>query len=251
MIKDFIKSIRKTNYPSTQTFFAGISLASVFLLIFSSDLRAQDNSNHAPKTIVWKIDNLHQIDGHKPTVIGAPLIIEDSNEKSVSFNGINDGLVFSKIPLEGWDQFTIEVLFKPDGNGPGAPRFIHFQDKEANRGTLEVRLTPERMWYLDTFLKNGKTNAGLTLIDSSLLHPANQWYWVALSYDGKKMASYVNGIKELEGDINFAPLTQGEISVGVRLNKVSWFKGLIREIRFHPKALNSSMLQKNGKTNPG
>jgi hypothetical protein len=83
-------------------------------------------------------------------------------------------------------------------------------------------------------LKNGKTNKGFTLIDSTKLHPVNKWYWAALVYDGKKMRSYINGQKELEGELDFPAMTKGKISLGVRLNKVNWFKGQIREIRFHP-----------------
>ena len=32
--------------------------------------------------------------------------------------------------------------------------------------------------------------------------------------------------------------TKGNISLGVRLNKVNWFKGQIREIRFHSEVLD-------------
>lgn len=97
---------------------------------------------------------------------------------------------------------------------------------------------------MDTFLKNGKTGKGLTLIDSSKLHQANGWYCVALIYDGKRMFSYVNGIKELEGDINISVFKSGSIWLGVRLNKVDWFKGRISEVRFHSAALDPTTLQK-------
>lgn len=216
------------------------------LMISSLNLFAQSRPNSASKTIVWKMDKLNRIGGYKPFVIGNPVIIKDKAGKSLSFNGVNDGLIIQKIPIQGWPKFTIEVLFKPDGDGPAAPRFIHFEDKELNRGTLEARITPGKLWYLDTFLKNGTTGKGLTLINSNLLHPTDQWYWIALSYDGNKMTSYVNGVKELEGHSNFTALNSGEISIGVRLNKINWFKGLIREIRFHPEALSPSALQIQG-----
>jgi hypothetical protein len=58
------------------------------------------------------------------------------------------------------------------------------------------------------------------------------------------MYSYINGQKELEGEIDFPPMTKGNISLGVRLNKVNWFKGQIREIRFHPEELESNNLQR-------
>lgn len=196
------------------------------------------------KTITWKIQDPKRIGDFKPTILGNPLITRDATGTALSFNGVNDGLVIPTIPIEGWTRFTIEVLFNPAADGPTDPRFIHFQDKDLNRGTFEVRVTPKGSWYLDAFLKNGKTSEGLTLIDSTRLHATNKWYWAAMVYDGKKMTSYVNAVQELEGNMNFVPMTTGEISIGVRLNKVNWFKGQIREIRFHPAALDQLALQR-------
>jgi hypothetical protein len=179
----------------------------------------------------------------QPVIWGNPLVVADSNGAQVYFNGLNEGLVIEKIPIEGWNRFTIEVLFNPSPDGPSAPRFIHFEDSNLNRGTFEARLTPGGKWYMDVFLKNGKTNSRLTLIDSNKLHPAGQWYWVAMVYDGTTMSSYVNGKQELKGEIDFPPMTAGKISLGVRLNQQGWFKGFIKEIRFHPSVLDTFDMQ--------
>lgn len=195
-------------------------------------------------TVIWKINSLSQVGKYAPEVLGKPQL-SNSGYPAVTFNGVNDGLIVPANPIEGWSKFTIEFLFKPDGDGPVQPRFVHFQDKEMDRGTLEIRLTPKKRWYLDAFLKNGKTDdKGLALNDTTLLHDADKWYWVAMVYDGKIMTSYVNGIKELQGPVNFPVMTGGQISIGVRLNKVSWFKGAISEARFHPVALPASALQR-------
>ena len=180
----------------------------------------------------------------RPVILGNPTIKAEGKDSSIYFNGTNDGLIISTIPIEGWSEFSIEVLFKPDADGAPAPRFIHFEDTALNRGTFELRLTKDGQWYFDAFLKNGKTNKGLALIDSTKLHPANRWYWAALIFDGKKMYSYINGQKELEGEIDFQPMTTGNISLGVRLNKVNWFKGQIGEIRFHHAKLDAKTLQR-------
>lgn len=195
-------------------------------------------------TVIWKINSLSQVGKYAPEVLGKPQL-SNNGHSAVSFNGVNDGLIVPANPIEGWSKFTIEFLFKPDGDGPVEPRFVHFQDGDMDRGTLEIRLTPQKRWYLDAFLKNGKTNdRGLALNDTSLLHGADKWYWVAMVYDGKTLSSYVNGVKELEGPVNFPVMKSGQISIGVRLNKVSWFKGAISEARFHPEALAASALQK-------
>jgi hypothetical protein len=190
------------------------------------------------KVIIWKIKDPNLVGGMKPLVLGNPVIKAEGKDSSIYFNGIDDGLIVPAIPIEGWSTFTIEVLFKPESDGPIAPRFIHFEDTALNRGTFELRLTKNGQWYLDAFLKNGKTNKGLTLIDSTKLHPTGSWYWATLIYNDKKMSSYINGKKELEGEIDFPAMTKGNISLGVRLNKVNWFKGQIREIRFHSEVLD-------------
>ena len=195
------------------------------------------------KPVTWYLKDTRYIGSFNPIVLGNPTVKVEGKDSSIYFNGINDGLVIPTIPIEGWPKFTIEVLFNPDGDGSSAPRFIHFEDSNANRGTLELRLTKNGQWYFDGFLKNGKTNKGLALIDSTKLHPTNRWYWAALIYDGQKMYSYINAQKELEGEIDFPPMTKGNISLGVRLNKVNWFKGQIREIRFYPEALQEKNLQ--------
>lgn len=196
------------------------------------------------KTITWNLRDPKQIGGFNPVVLGSPAMKIEGKDSSIYFNGINDGLVIPAIPVEGWSKFTVEVLFKPDSDGFPAPRFIHFEDTLLNRGTLELRLTKNGQWYFDGFLKNGKTNKGVALIDSTKLHPANRWYWAALIYDGDKMYSYINGQKELEGEIDFPPMTKGNISLGVRLNKKDWFKGQIRKIHFHPEVVPAKDLHR-------
>ncbi len=58
------------------------------------------------------------------------------------------------------------------------------------------------------------------------------------------MYSYLNGQNEPEGEIDFPPMTTGNISHGVRLNKVNWFKGQIGEVRFHSVKLDAKSLQR-------
>ncbi len=207
-------------------------------------LSCSDKTLSTPE--IWKLENLEEIGGHKPLILGNPQVVKDEYGLSLSFNGIDDGLILPVNPVASFEQFTVEVLFKPDADGLAQQRFVHFQDENNNRGLIETRLLPDGRWFLDTYLHDGKTDSGLTLADRSLLHPAGQWYWAALVYDGETMTHYLNGQKEDEGGIIFGPMSEGKMSVGVRLNQVFWYKGLIRELRFHEQALDEKQLRVPG-----
>ena len=195
----------------------------------------------APPT-VWRVDQTGSIAGHTPTVLGAPRAVESPHGKVLSFDGVRDGLIVPANPLAGCEVFTIEVLFRPAAGGPEEQRFLHVEDESGARALIETRLTPDGQWALDTFLLSGENR--LPLLDRTRLHPANTWHWVALRYDGRRLSSFVNGVKELEGEVAFPPMKPGRVSLGVRQNLVYWFKGEIAEVRFHPVSLPEAQMQR-------
>ena len=93
----------------------------------------------------------------------------------------------------------------------------------------------EQMNWLDAFINSA--SGSKALIDPTKTHPANQWYAVAQTYDGKTYRSYVNGVLEGEADVAFTPHGPGHMMVGVRMNHVNWFKGSVAEARFTDRAL--------------
>jgi len=191
-------------------------------------------------SVVWTLDTLTSIGGHVPAVLGAPQVTE--GDHAVHFNGVDDGLTVPVNPLAGLKEFTIEILFEPRAGGGAEQRFFHVEDDAGSRVLLEIRMTPDGQWALDTFMLSGKS--GLALLDRSKLHPADRWCWVALRYDGRRMTHYVNGRQELEGHVDFAPMQAGRASLGVRLNRISWFKGALEEVRIHGTALAAAALQR-------
>jgi hypothetical protein len=194
--------------------------------------------------IIWRLPDAKDIGMREPTLLGSPQPVVEDGRPALRFNGSTDGLVFAQNPIEGCRAFTIEVLFKPDADGPSAQRFVHLEDKGENRVLIETRVTNDGLWYLDTFLFAKPTEKGLTLVNPKQTHRADRWYWAALVYDGKTMSHFVNAEKENSGPIDYGPMTAGHTSVGVRLNKVFWFKGAIAEVRFYPRALELAELQK-------
>jgi len=194
--------------------------------------------------VVWNIDNLNSIGGHPVKVLGSPEVIDTPGGKAVEFDGEGDGLVVYTHPLKGAKQFTLEVIFRPDADGLAEQRFFHLQENGSNsRFLIETRLTEDNQWYLDTFIASGETNQ--TLIDKQLLHPVGEWYNAALVFDGKEMCHYVNGIRELSAVLpSFTPHRKGKTSIGVRINRLYWFKGAIRKARFTRRALTPDEFMK-------
>ena len=193
---------------------------------------------------IWRLESVEKIGGHAVTVIGAPRVVEAAGAKALAFDGVKDGVLVPAIPVAGALRFTIEVLFQPAEGGPTEQRFFHAQDAKGSRAMIETRLDGKGGWWLDTFLTNATPGGGVALIDPQRVHPTGRWHWVALRYDGTMMAHFVDGKKELERAATFEPLAAGQISLGVRQNLVHWFKGVIREVRFHTAAIAEGDMQR-------
>ena len=109
------------------------------------------------------------------------------------------------------------------------------EDGSRHRILIEARFMDDGYWYLDTFVNSAKDS--YTLIDAGKTHRLGEWYNVTLMCDGREMRHYVNGQKELSAPLALGPLRDGKTSTGMRMNKVCWFKGAIRKIRYTPKVL--------------
>jgi concanavalin A-like lectin/glucanase superfamily protein len=196
----------------------------------------QPEARKAMTEVVWAIDNLKRIGEKTVTLLGAPKIIETPRGRALEFDGKQDGLLVAAQPLAGFDTFTAEVIFRPDADGPREQRFLHLQENDSeNRVLIETRLREDGLWFLDTYIRSGRTDE--TLFAEKFTHPVGKWYQAALVFDGSEMRHYVNGVKELSSRIAFSSLRDGRTSIGVRINQVHWFKGAIRTIRFTSRPL--------------
>jgi xylan 1,4-beta-xylosidase len=193
----------------------------------------------ATEPVVWQVDSLSAIGGHPVTVLGSPTIVSTDAGPAVSFNGRTDGLLIDANPLKGLARFTLEVLFAPDADGPEEQRLLHIEEADTgNRALVELRQQPGGAFSLDTYLRHGA--ADRTLLDRAITHPARAWHVATLTFDGDRMTHYVDGVREGEGNVAFRPLLDGRTSIGVRQNRVSWFKGRIRTVRVTPGVLPPS-----------
>lgn len=188
---------------------------------------------------VWTFDRLTQIGGHPTTALGNPRVIETPLGKAVEFDGVDDALVIDVHPLAGAAAFTWEAIFRPDG-GNAEQRWFHLEQNAAagapanNRMLFEIRVI-DGQWCLDAFVRSGE--AGQTLLNRRNLHPLARWYHVAAVYDGREFRSYVDGVLDGAAEVRFAPQGAGRSSVGMRMNRVHYFKGAVRMARFTRRAL--------------
>ncbi len=103
-----------------------------------------------------------------------------------------------------------------------------------DRMLLEIRAV-ENNWYFDGYAAS--RGVKLALAKEDLVHPSGQWYHVAFVVTPTSLTTFVNGKQELHEAYTFNPIEKGQTSIGVRMNKVSWFKGAIYKIQISPTAL--------------
>ena len=194
-----------------------------------------------PRATRWIFDRLDRVGGLPATVEGSPRIVATPIGKAIEFDGVDDALLLDRHPLAGATTFTIEALIRPDG-GAFEQRWLHLA-ADGGEGTpaantrilFELRVKGDE-WYLDAYARGA--GYALTLIDPAKRHKVGRWYHVAQTYDGTTYRAYVDGVLQAEGPLAFAPQGAGRSSVGVRINRVNYFKGAIREARFTPRALS-------------
>jgi len=187
-------------------------------------------------TEIWTFDSLKRIGGLTPRIGGAPRLIGSPLGKAVAFDGANDVLFLDRHPLAGAARFTFEALFRPDG-GAFEQRWFHLEsgantDPTAKTGTrmlFEIRVEGAE-WYLDTFVLGPGYRQPLIVPEKRF--PVGRWHHVAQSYDGTTYRAFVNGALQAEAALAFTPQGPGRASVGMRMNKVSPFRGAVRQAAF-------------------
>lgn len=208
-----------------------ILIIGVFIIFSDKSTNAQMNTG------IWECTLIElKVDMEGLLVAGNPKIISSPYGNAIQFDGENDGFFLANNPLKNLTCFTVEVLIKPDLNGPKEQRFLHIGDIDGDRLMIETRLTNDNQWFLDTYVQSGQFQK--TLIDPKLIHPIGTWYHVALTLDKNgQITNYINGKMEIKSQIDFKPINSGKMSIGVRRNKVYWYKGAIYKIKISPEVL--------------
>lgn len=207
-------------------------LITILFIFFSFTSKGQ-NLQTNQKT-EWLMANLLREKSSNLTISGKPQLINSPYGEAVSFNGIEDAFFLNELPLNSLQEFTVEMIFNPDVTGLFEQRILHIGESKADRMLLEIRaINPN--WYFDGYACSGTNKKAL--IDEKLLHPLGKWYHVAFVVTPNSLITYVNGKQELQESFSFLPIKTGQTSIGVRMNKLNWFKGAIYKIRITPKQI--------------
>lgn len=213
------------------------------LSLLNSELMAQPEINDALSQeayLEWKISDFIKKTPEAATILGNPELVDSPFGEAVLFNGMNDAIFLNYTPLLNMPVFTVEVIMRPDTNGLAEQRFLHLGEMTGERIMLETRLTEDGFWYVDGFVSSEENY--LILIDSTKLHPLNKWYNITMVNNNGQVELFINGKNELAGNLPFNLFTTGKSSIGVRQNKVYWYKGAMYKIRITPKALSPEEL---------
>jgi len=215
-----------------------ISIVVYSFAVFAYTEMFSQNVSQSPQkqnAVEWEMSVLNDTITGDSMKAGNPRTVHSPFGEAVEFDGVGDAFFLDESPLQGLEQFTVEVMFRPDAGGLPAQRFLHMGELSGDRVMLETRLTRDNQWYLDAYLRSHDT--AVTLFDSLKTHPTGRWHHVAFVVDGGVMDTYVDGKHELNGRMRFSPLKPGKTSIGVRRNRIHWFKGAIGKIRITPRVL--------------
>lgn len=215
--------------------------STIIKTLFLCSVLAAAGCASQPQQHLWRIDSLERVAGLPVAVQGDPQLVDTAYGKAVMFDGDGDRLLVDNNPLDGASEFTIEIIFKPSDVYPNnpEPRFFHIEapDNPNRRITIELRLNDQHQWYLDTYIKSELSQ--YTLIDSSLVHPTEQWAHAAMTYKDRQFTAYVNGKRELSAAVDYLPIAStGKTSIGARMNEVHWFNGAILAARITHRVLS-------------
>jgi hypothetical protein len=172
--------------------------------------------------VVWAIDNLQSIGGHKTTVLGNPMVIDTPQGKAVQFDGVDDALFVDNHPLAGMSQFTVEIFFRPDPGGAQAQRWFHMNENGGGRVLWETRLFATT----SSSTASSSRRAGTWPFTT----PSSCIRWAPgttspPSSTASAPTTYVNGMEESNVALPFVAQGPGQTSIGVRITKMYYFKG--------------------------
>lgn len=183
--------------------------------------------------------------GNHGEVHGATLTTDRKGNKNSAFyfNGNNNYIRGIK-PLLFPEKFTISLWFNFEEGGTINPRIISLMnDFYGTDGGFEV-FTESVLSNRNIFVWYGK-KPSWSYRSSNNFVETGQWYFLSVSYDGKRSSFYLNGklILQEEYTLKYFPV-EYQMNIGRKVvsSYDSW-KGKIDDVRIYSKALNADEIK--------
>jgi hypothetical protein len=171
--------------------------------------------------------------------IYGPILVDGRYGKALSFDGVDDYVEIGDVlGFEGTAPFSVILWVYDAGyNGVWARLVSKENITTLRQGWLIVRDESVNQYKFERW-RDGIANA------VAVSYTPNQWNFIAFTYNGSHMKSYLNGVL-----INTTSSTLSLISTGTPLrlgrisNGASFFNGTIDEVRIYNRALTEEEIK--------
>lgn len=187
--------------------------------------------------------NDESINTNDGTVNGATLSIDrfGNSNKAYNFNGISDYIAIPNVAVQGSSDRTISFWVKTNFQGSGSMVVSTGTDVNVNGGNFNLRLENQNRFI--GFMGGNFTAGGYDYYPTgTTILNDNQWHHVLVTFSSGNLKFYVDGV--LENTVAKNISTVGQANFIGRSNhgggNEAWFNGLIDDVGFWDRALNSS-----------
>ncbi len=200
---------------------------------------------HAELVAWWRLDEGSGMmafdssgNGNDARFEGSPAWVEDGKfGKALKFDGSSDYLAApdsESLDINA-DQLSIAAWI----NGEDWPAANHIVRKVADTGTGSIYIIRVQPDTVRVYLN---TSAGETIVQGTTVLTTNEWYHVALIYDGTEARIYVNGQLDISMNVSGeVSESNNELRIG-RGEPAGYFIGMIDDVRLYNHALTESEL---------
>ena len=199
------------------------------------------------------LDSVGGNDGTLLPVVGGTTFATGVDDQAFSFDGVNDLVLIDDDPsLNPTTAITLAAWVRVTGK-EGLDRDIVSKDGESsNRQYLltasSVNKFRAHLGFFPTPTSTGcLTNAEFRYFDGGTTVNLNQWYHVAMTYDGSTLKLYVDGALDGSCSVSGAMLTTTQpvrIGGGAPGGAQNHFQGLIDNAQIYDSALTAKEVRK-------
>lgn len=150
---------------------------------------------------------------------------------ALEFNGTTSFVDIQDSPVLNPEYITVEVWIKPYSYG----YYTDFVTKSNGLNGYYNSLTDKGKYAFGSYLSTWHG-----WVESKAIIPLNTWTHLSITFDGKRIILYVNGILDnVKEDLSPSIIipSSGSLTIGASIPDRRFFKGCVDEVRIYNRAL--------------